>query len=71
MIEKCLGAPHTSRTVAASNGPGVTGLVIVSIVALGTVVAAVTNEDTGASIPGCDSVASPGPAGAYQLRFCR
>ncbi len=37
------------------------GLVIVSIVALGTVVAAVTNEDTGTSIPGCDSVASPGP----------
>ncbi|MGW6660353.1 hypothetical protein [Rhodococcus sp. NPDC055024] len=37
------------------------GLVIVSIVALGTVVAAVTNEDTGTSIPGCDSVESPGP----------
>ncbi|MFC8935876.1 hypothetical protein ACFT1A_27665 [Rhodococcus sp. NPDC057135] len=37
------------------------GLVIVSIVALGTVVAAVTNEDTGKSIPGCDSVESPGP----------
>lgn len=37
------------------------GLVIVSIVALGTVVAAVANEDTGTSIPGCDSVESPGP----------
>lgn len=37
------------------------GLVIVSIVALGTVVAAVTNEGTGTSIPGCESVESPGP----------
>lgn len=45
------------------------GLVIVSIVALGTVVAAVTNEDTGASIPGCESVESPGPPVRFNYGF--
>ncbi|MCD2104704.1 hypothetical protein O4214_14355 [Rhodococcus erythropolis] len=45
------------------------GLVIVSIVALGTVVAAVMNEDTGTSIPGCDSVESPGPPVRFNYGF--
>ncbi|GAB7518871.1 hypothetical protein [Rhodococcus sp. no. 34] len=45
------------------------GLVIVSIVALGTVVAAVTNEDTGTSIPGCESVESPGPPVRFNYGF--
>ncbi|MGV0156872.1 hypothetical protein ACSW29_26395 [Rhodococcus sp. GB-02] len=45
------------------------GLVIVSIVALGTVVAAVMNEDTGTSIPGCDSVESPGPPVRFNYVF--
>ncbi|MFF2058426.1 hypothetical protein [Rhodococcus qingshengii] len=45
------------------------GLVIVSIVALGTVVAAVTNEDTGTSIPGCESVELPGPPVRFNYGF--
>lgn len=45
------------------------GLVIVSIVALGTVVAAVMNEDAGTSIPGCDSVESPGPPVRFNYGF--
>ncbi|MDV8005250.1 hypothetical protein [Rhodococcus sp. IEGM 1318] len=45
------------------------GVVIVSIVALGTVVAAVMNEDTGTSIPGCDSVESPGPPVRFNYGF--
>ncbi|MDV6275024.1 hypothetical protein R3Q06_16100 [Rhodococcus erythropolis] len=45
------------------------GLVILSIVTLGTVVAAVTNEDTGTSIPGCDSVESPGPPVRFNYGF--
>ena len=71
MIEKCLGRTAHESNRRREQWTWRDGLVIVSIVALGTVVAAVTNEDNGHVDSRLRVCGIAGSARAIQLRFCR